>query len=187
MRGDTDGVLGRHNPIKEHEANYQMFLKFAGTVLTMESADYLMNPKTRPEGFQVDMTTRQALIKELVEMLRDPTERRMTAHDLHTRTVHLARKTLAEVRAYRRSLTFKQEHQTADSAREYLKSVSNCARPKYVGYEDMPLTLTIPGEAVARSAKDALQWYAKNDFWTFKNRLVPRYGMQQITDVLNQQ
>src|SRR5215472_2745431 len=79
-------ILAKY-PIKEHEANYQMFLKFAGTVLTMESADYLMNPKTRPEDFQVDMTTRQALIEELVEMLLDPTERRMTAHDLHTRTV----------------------------------------------------------------------------------------------------
>jgi len=99
-------ILAKY-PIKEHEANYQMFLKFAGTVLTMESADYLMNPKTRPEDFQVDMTTRQALIEELVEMLLDPTERRMTAHDLHTRTVQLARKTLAELRAYRRSLTFK--------------------------------------------------------------------------------
>jgi hypothetical protein len=171
--------------IREHEANYQMFLKFAGTLLTMDAADYLM--KNRPEGFQIDMTTRQALIEELVELLRDPTERRMTTHDLHTKTVQLAGKTLAELRAYRRSLTFKQEHATAESARDYLRTQRGYARPKYVGYEDMPLTLTIPGEAVARSAKDALQWYAKNDFWTFKNRLVPRYGMQQITDVLNQQ
>ena len=182
-RSVFEHVLNKYY-IVEHEANYQLFLKWS-PVLTMDAADYLI--KNRPEGFQIDMTTRQALIEELVELLRDPTERRMTAHDLHTKTVQLARKTLAELRQYRRSLTFKQEHQTADSAREYLKSVRNCARPKYVGYEDMPLTLTIPGEAVARSAKDALQWYAKSDFWTFKNHLVPRYGMQQITDVLNQQ
>jgi len=105
----------------EHEANYQQFLKFAGTLLTMDAADYLM--KNRPEGFQVDMTTRQGLIEKLVEMLRDPTERRMTEHDLHVRTVQLTGKTLAELRAYRRQLLFKADHPTKESAQAYLKSV----------------------------------------------------------------
>jgi hypothetical protein len=170
-------------PIKEHEANYKLFLQWSA-VLTMDAADYLM--KNKPEGFQPDMTTRVALVEELVEMLRDSTERRMTAHDLHIRTVQLASKTLAELRAERRKLLFKQEHTTAESAREYLRSI-RYARPKYQGYEDMPATITLPGEAVARTAKDALLHLSKNDFWTFKNRYVPRYGMQQITDVLNQQ
>ena len=182
-RAVFEHVLNKYY-IVEHEANYQLFLKWS-PVLTMDAADYLI--KNRPEGFQIDMTNRQALIEELVELLRDPTERRMTAHDLHTKTVQLAGKTLAELRAYRRSLTFKQEHATAESARDYLRTQRSYARPKYAGYEDMPATITIPGEAVARSAKDALQWYARNDFWFFKNRLVPKYGSQQITDVLNQQ
>ena len=170
--------------IREHEANYQMFLEFAGTLLTMDAADYLM--KNRPEGFQVDMTSRQALIEELVELLRDPAERRMTEHDLHTKTVQLAGKALAELRAYRRQLLFKADHPTKESAEAYLKSVRNYARSRYPGYDDLPATITLPGEAVARSAKDALLWLSKNDFWTFKNRYMPKFGSEQINDVLNQ-
>jgi hypothetical protein len=85
-------------------------------------------------------------------------------------------------------LLFKQDHTTADSAREYLRSVRTYDRPKYPGYTDMPPTITLPGEAIARTVKDAL-WYAANSkelYWYFRNRLVPKYGMQQITDVLNQ-
>jgi hypothetical protein len=181
-RSVFEHVLNKYY-IVEHEANYQLFLKWS-PVLTMDAADYLM--KNRPEGFQVDMTTRQGLIEELVEMLRDPTERRMTEHDLHVRTVQLTGKTLAELRAYRRQLLFKADHPTKESAQAYLKSVRNYARSRYPGYDDLPATITLPGEAVARSAKDALLWLSKNDFWTFKNRYIPKFGSEQINNVLNQ-
>jgi len=170
--------------LKEHEANFRLLVQWS-PILTIEAIAFLMDEKTRPAGCQPDMTTREKLIAELVELLRDPTERRMTAHDLHTKTVQLAGKTLAELRAYRRKLNFKQEYKTAEQAREYLKTQRSYARPKYAGYEDLPETMTVKGEAVARTTKDALLWYSKNDFWYFKNRIVPRYGSRQINDCLS--
>ena len=142
--------------------------------------------QNKPEGFRPDMVSREKLVKEIVELLRDPTEHRMSAHNLHTRAVQLNQKTLSELRAERRKLLFKQEYTTAEQAREYLKAQRSYARARYPGYEDLPEVMTVKGEAYARTTPDALRWYAKNNFWFFKNRLVPKFGSQQINDLMSQ-
>lgn len=172
--------------LRDTEANYRLLLAWS-PVLTIDAVEYLMNPKTCPPNFQPDMTTKDALVAELIEILRDPRERRMSAHDLHTRERQLQNASLADLRAYKRRLTFQQEHPTAESARAYLKEQRQQAKPKYIGYDNIPPMITLPGETIARTAKAALLHLSKTDYWTFKNRYVPRYGMQQITDILNQQ
>jgi len=171
--------------LKEHEANFALLVQWS-PILTMEAIAFLMDPKTRPANFTPDMTTREKLIKELLDMIEDPTGKRLTQHDLHTKAVQLQSKSLSELRAYRRELNFKAEHTTAESAREYLKTQRSYTRPKYPGYEDLPLTMQIKGEAEARSTRDALLWYSRHDVSTLRYRLVPRYGFQQINDVLSQ-
>jgi len=57
-------------PLKEHEANFRLLIDWSGDgLLSLEKIEYLI--RHQPQGFNVDVTTREEIISGLAQELRD--------------------------------------------------------------------------------------------------------------------
>src|SRR5437899_1990834 len=86
-------------PLKEHEANYQLLLSWSGDgLLSVEKIEYLL--KHKPAGFNFDSTTRELLIGELGEFLRDTTSQKtLSDYDFRQWVLRASTWSLRQLRA----------------------------------------------------------------------------------------
>ncbi len=179
-------VLCRY-PLKDHTANFQLFVDWTGdNVLTLEKAEYLI--KHRPSGFNLDTTTREQIIQELAQELRDGcSTQTLSDYDWKQKVLRMQTWSLRQLREERRSMRLRRELTTAQAARNYLTEARGGeAENKYQGFPRLLKTIVPPGQIFAVDTRTFLLDLAKNDIYAFK-KYVRLYSEKQINDILNQQ
>jgi hypothetical protein len=170
-------------PLNDNEANYKLLLAWSGDgVITLEKAEYLI--KRKPAGFKLSLTTRERIIEELGELLRNGcSEKVLSAHDFKMWKFRAGTWSLRQLREYRRELALKRTLDTAQKARNYLTEVREGETEKrYPGFPQLLTTVVPRGEVFSRPLDAA---YLKSlDAYELK-RLCQVYGSEQVTDRLN--
>src|SRR6266478_4253289 len=131
-----DEVLARY-PLKDHEANFRLFVDWAGDgILTIEKAEYLL--KHRVAGFNPDVVTREQLISELAQELRDGcTTKTLSDYDFRQWRLRASTWSLRQLRQEKRAIELRRELTTAQKARNYLTEARGVEDTKYVGWPRM--------------------------------------------------
>ncbi len=172
-------------PIRDHDANFALLVQWAGDgILTIEKAEYLL--KRRVSGFNPDVVTREQLIGELGQFLREMTSTKtLSDYDFKNWRFRAGTWSLRQLRAYKKELELKRQLQTVEQARNYLTEVRNeGVENKYVGYPRLLKTIVTPGQIFAVDTRQYLIDLAKSDIHAFK-KYVRLYSEPQITNILN--
>ncbi len=172
-------------PLKEHEANFKLLNDWSGDgLLSLEKIDYLL--KHRVSGFNPDVVTREQLIEELAQELRDGCSKQtLSDYDWKQQVFRMGTWSLRQLREERRSMRLRRELTTATAARNYLTEARGEAEKKYQGYPKLLKSLVPAGEIFARETRQYLLELAKSDVHAFK-KYVRLYSAAQIDDILNQ-
>ena len=168
-------------PLKEHEANYQLLLSWSGDgALSLEKIEYLIRHK--PQGFNVDATTREEIIAELAQELRDGCNiRTLSDYDWKQKVLRMGTWSLRQLREERRSMRLRRELTSTQAARNYLTEARAVEDTKYPGWPRMLKTVVPRGEIFSRDFNAA---YIKSlDAFELK-RLIAVYGSEQVNDRL---
>ena len=173
-----DEVLARY-PLKSHEANFRLFVDRAGDgILSIAKCEYLL--KHRVAGFNPDVVTREQLIDELAQELRDGcTTKTLSDYDFRQWRLRASTWSLRQLRQEKRAIELRRELTTAQKARNYLTEARAVEDTKYPGWPRMLKTVVPRGEIFSR---DFNAGYIKSlDAFELK-RLIAVYGLEQVND-----
>jgi hypothetical protein len=166
-------------PLADNTANYNLFVEYCNP-LTIAGGEHLIRMK--PQGFDFALTTREALIEELVKLRRaGASKKTLSDYDLQSWKVRISVWSLRQLRDYKTKLTFLKEHQTAESAKEFLAGVRKTEPNPFPGWPRLPERMVLPYGPIVYTDINAeyLQNLVRSDFYAFK-RLCTLYGSTQV-------
>jgi hypothetical protein len=171
-RAAFDELCNLH-PLRATEANYALFKAWAFP-LTIAAGEHLI--KNKVAGFSPDMTSREALIAELVEVYPQGERRNWS--------LRMSTWSLRQLRQEKRDQQLRATLKTGEQAKQYIAGVRKSGQTGYfdkngVQFPRLLRTIVPRGEIQPQDTRQYLLWLAKNDVYTFK-KFVTIYGNEQV-------
>jgi hypothetical protein len=185
-------------PIASHTANKKMVLDFCGGEIALHKFEYLL--KNKIKGFSLDWTDeREELLKQILDLLEDKFQRRMTEHDLKAEQTKMSHWTREQLRTRLAQVKTKQAmakksvgelHADLSAHREQEQESAYGWKGQYPRL----LSTLVPKQAVpemnwgtvaAIPTGAYFRYISKKDYETFK-KFCKLYSLEQVNYWLNQ-